>query len=111
MAQKVTIVLVDDIDGGKADETVVFGLDGRTYELDLSTKNAAKLRDLLSPYVASARKQSATRTRATGAGRGRRGNSPDPAVVRAWARSKKIEVSERGRISADVIAKYEAAQG
>lgn len=104
MAQKVQIVLVDDIDGGSADETVVFGLDGATYEIDLSKKNAAKLRDEMASWVGSARRASGGRAR-----RRRGGRTSDAAAIRAWAVSKGIEVSERGRVSADVRAQYEAA--
>ncbi|MBO0851506.1 MAG: Lsr2 family protein, partial [Pseudonocardia sp.] len=56
MAQKVTVSLIDDLDGNKADETVEFGLDGKSYEIDLSSGNAGKLRDALADYVAAARR-------------------------------------------------------
>src|SRR5215218_7974206 len=106
MAQKVNIVLVDDLDGSEAGSTVSFGLDGTTYEIDLNDKNAGKLRDALAPYLGHARKVS-------GARRGRKsgGNSlgPSPRLVRDWARSNGYEVSDRGRVPADVIAAYEAA--
>lgn len=105
MAQKVNIVLVDDLDGNTAVETVTFGLDGSNYAIDLNAKNAKKLRDSLAPYVASARKESSR-------GRGRRSRSaagPAAADVRAWAREAGYEVSERGRVPAEVKAAYEAA--
>ncbi|TDD73902.1 histone-like nucleoid-structuring protein Lsr2 [Actinomadura rubrisoli] len=108
MAQKVEVLLVDDIDGGEADETVSFSLDGTTYEIDLSKKNAAKLRGGLEPFVSSARKA----RKATGrAGRGARTtNSRErSAEIREWAKSNGIKVNERGRIPANVIEKYEAA--
>ena len=115
MAQKVQVLLVDDLDQGPADETVTFALDGTSYEIDLSAKNAAKLRDALSLYVGSARRVGA---RASGAGRGpgrsrpasrRSGNRS--AQIRAWARENNIEVSERGRVPASVVAQYEQAHG
>ncbi|GAA2131477.1 Lsr2 family protein [Nocardioides bigeumensis] len=107
MAQKVNIVLVDDLDGSEASETISFGLDGATYEIDLNDKNAGKLRDALAPYLGHARK-------VTGAGRrGRKssggGSGPNPKQVRDWARSNGYEVSDRGRVPADVIAAFEAA--
>jgi hypothetical protein len=107
MAQKVNIVLVDDLDGSEATETVSFGLDGNTYEIDLSDKNAGGLRDALAPYVANARKTAGGR-------RGRKATTtstlgPSPRLVRDWARSNGYEVSDRGRVPADVIAAYEAA--
>lgn len=105
MAQRMNIVLEDDIDGGDATETVMFGLDGVTYEIDLSDRNAARLRDSLSKYVASARR-SASRSRRSG----RRGTSgPSTAQVREWARSAGHQVSDRGRISSEIRAAYEAA--
>ncbi|WP_433336665.1 histone-like nucleoid-structuring protein Lsr2 [Spirillospora sp. CA-294931] len=106
MAQKVEVLLVDDLDGGTAEETVSFSLDGRAYEIDLSGKNAAKLREAVAPYLASAR-------RARGAGRKpaarAAGNRERSAEIRAWAKQAGIQVNERGRIPANVIQKYEAA--
>ncbi|MEI2711944.1 MAG: Lsr2 family protein [Nocardioides sp.] len=108
MAQRVNIIFVDDIDGSEGAENITFGLDGVTYEIDLSEANASRLREALAPYVGAARKVS----RAAG-GRARRtttaGTGPNPRQVRDWARSNGIEVSDRGRVSADVIAAFEAA--
>jgi hypothetical protein len=105
VAQRVHIVLEDDLDGSTADETVTFGLDGASYEIDLSKKNAAKLRDALAGYVAHARRVSSR-----GGRRGRRASSgPSPSQVRDWARSHGYEVSDRGRVPAEVRAAYDAA--
>lgn len=109
MAQRVQVVLEDDLDGGKADETITFGLDGTTYEIDLSKKNAAKLRDALAGYVGAARRVSGRRgggSRARGRGR----SSSDSADIRAWAKEHGYDVSERGRISAEVRAAYNEAR-
>ena len=106
MAQKVNIILVDDLDGSEADETLTFGLDGTTYEIDLNDSNAAALREALSGYVGHARKVSG------GARRGARkaaSSSSNTKDVREWARSQGMEVSERGRISADVQQAYDSA--
>ena len=108
MAQKVNVTLVDDLTGEPADESVSFGLDGTAYVIDLSTKNAKSLRDALAPYLASARRDTGRR------GRGRASSAASPnrqrtQEIRAWARKKGIKVSERGRISADVISQFEAA--
>lgn len=108
MAQKVQVVLVDDLDNGPADETVTFSLDGVAYEIDLSHDNAAALRDLLAPYVGHGRRLGAPRRAASGR-RSRAAASGNPAAVRAWAKSQGIEVNERGRISADLQARYDAA--
>lgn len=108
MAQRVNIVLVDDIDGSEATETVSFGLDGTSYEIDLNDKNAAALREALSGYVGHGRKVGAASRRG-------RKSSPAAAVgtsareIRDWARSNGYEVPDRGRVSADVRAAFEAA--
>ncbi len=108
MAQKVNIVLVDDLDGTEATETVSFGLDGTTYEIDLNDANAAALREALSGYVGHARKVTGggRRTRRSSGGSSSSSNTKD---VREWAKSQGMDVSERGRISADVQQAYDAA--
>jgi hypothetical protein len=88
MAQKVQVLLVDDLDGSEATETVTFGLDGASYEIDLSSGNAGKLRKELAR---------------TGPGRER------SAQIRAWAKQRGYKVNERGRIPANIVAEYEAA--
>jgi len=108
MAQKVTVALEDDLDGGPADETVRFGFGGTDYEIDLSATNARAFRKQLTPFVEHARKAGrgpARRTARTPAGRQRSGE------VRAWAKDHGIAVSERGRIPAHVIEQYQAAKG
>ena len=104
MAQKVTVTMTDDIDGTQAAESVSFRIDGTSYEIDLSKKNAAALRRMFTPYIEHARKV----PRGARAGRlsRNRQRSPD---VRAWAKSQGIQVSERGRIPASVVAQYEEA--
>ncbi|MFC0626944.1 histone-like nucleoid-structuring protein Lsr2 [Kribbella deserti] len=111
MAQKIQVLLEDDLDGGKADETVTFGLDGTMFEIDLSKKNAAKLRDALAAYVGAARRVSGRRGAAAGRGtRGRGRSATDSADIRSWAKENGYEVSERGRISAEVRAAYNEAK-
>jgi hypothetical protein len=106
VAQKVNIVLIDDIDGSDAVETVSFGLDGTSYEIDLNKKNAAALRDALAGYVGNARK-------VTGARRaGRRASTslgPSAREVRDWARSNGFKVPDRGRIPAEIREAFEKA--
>ncbi len=101
MAQKVSIVLVDDIDGSEAEETVSFALDGRDYEIDLSAKNAAKLRDALAPYLGHARRGGGRKRNRTG--------GPSPADIRVWARENGFDVPDRGRVSSQVREAYVAA--
>ncbi|MCI0140220.1 histone-like nucleoid-structuring protein Lsr2 [Arthrobacter sp. KN11-1C] len=106
MAQKVKIILVDDLDEGSADETVRFGLDGVSYEMDLSSANAGKLRDALAPFVAKARKTStgrATRSRVAS------GRNQDSAQIRQWARENGYTVNSRGRIQAEIQEAYQKA--
>ena len=110
MAHQTSVTLVDDLDGGKAAETVSFGLDGASYEIDLSKKNAGTLRKALTEFVEHGRRVKAG---SSTSGRNQRPvprKGPGPAVVREWAAGQGIAVSPRGRISADVAAQYEAAQ-
>jgi hypothetical protein len=104
VAQQVEVILVDDTDGGPADETVAFGLDGSEYEIDLSAKNAANLRNALAPWTEKARKTGGRRRRGTRSSRG--SSSSD---IRAWAVANGHEVSSRGRVSAEVREAYEKA--
>ncbi len=106
MAQKVQVVLVDDLDGGVADETVTFSLDGVAYEIDLSTANAAGLREAMAPWVAVARRVSGrVRVARRGAARSAGGKN---AEIREWARANGRPVSDRGRIPAEVKAAFDA---
>jgi hypothetical protein len=111
MAQKVQVLFTDDLDGGEADGTVSFALDGTVYEIDLSAKNAAELRKTLEPYLAAARKAGGSARRAS-QGRGRRAAAGiNPAQVREWAKASNIEVNDRGRVPESVIAQYRQATG
>jgi hypothetical protein len=113
VAQQVKVILVDDIEGGTADETVAFAVEGAAYEIDLSKANADKFRNAVAPYVAAARKAGRAGSRSNGARHSRRGGSSDrrgrAANIRAWARTKGIEVNERGRIPARVVEQYDGA--
>jgi hypothetical protein len=106
MAQKITVALEDDIDGGPADETVRFGLGGTDYEIDLSTKNANAFRQQLAPFIEHARRTGRGQRRRPGRTASSRERSGD---IRAWAKDQGITVSDRGRISASVAEQYEAA--
>lgn len=108
MAQRVQILLEDDIDKSPAAETVGFGLDGVSYEIDLSASNAAKLREELAHWVGYARTTGGRRTRRRGAAAGRR---PNVSGVREWARANGHQVSDRGRVPASVQAAYDKAHG
>lgn len=113
MAKKVTVTLVDDFDGdATADETVEFGLDGVSYEIDLSSKNATKLRNDLKQWVEAGRRVGGRRRGraavATGRGRGAI-DREQSAAIREWARRNGHNVSSRGRIPADVIDAFHAA--
>jgi hypothetical protein len=110
MVQKVQLVLEDDIDGGAADETVNFGLDGVSYEIDLNAEHAAELRDALASWVGHARKVKSPVARAAGTTRRSRSGS-DTAAVREWAKANGYTVSDRGRIAAEVQDAYAKANG
>ena len=121
MAQKVVVSLVDDLDQSEADETVEFGLDGATYEIDLSDANASALRDKLADFVAHARRsggrrKSSTTASAPAARRSSGGSGGRAAVdreqnqaIREWARKQGMTVSERGRIPSEVSEAYHKA--
>jgi hypothetical protein len=109
MAEQIIKRLIDDLDGGEAEETVQFSLDGVPYEIDLSSANAKKVRDSLAPFVEHAR-----RAGSGGAGgrrrRSRAASSRErSADIRAWAKARGIKVNERGRIPATVVEEYERA--
>jgi hypothetical protein len=112
MAQKVTVSLVDDLDGGKAEETVGFGLDGKSYEIDLSSANAGKLRDVLAEFIGAARRAGSGRRERRSAGASSRaaGDREQSQAIREWARGQGLKVSDRGRIPADVLEAYRDAQ-
>ncbi|MEU4173426.1 Lsr2 family protein [Streptomyces sp. NPDC026665] len=111
MAQKVQVLLVDDLDGGEADESVTFALDGKTYEIDLTTANAHKLRGLFEPYVKSARRTGGRASSGRGKVRAASGSSQDTAQIRVWAKENGLEVNDRGRIPASIREAYEKANG
>lgn len=108
MAQQVLVSLVDDLTGDAADETVTFGLDGKTYEIDLTDENAAKLRESLAEYLAAARRAGATTGRRASSGVTRRPlvDREQNQAIREWARKRGMKVSDRGRIPADVVDAY-----
>lgn len=106
MAQKITVELEDDLDGGPAAETLRFRFDGAEFEIDLSKKNAAAFRKQLSPFVEHARKAGRGQSRRSSRTAGSRQRSGD---IRAWAKDHGIAVSERGRIPASVVEQYQAA--
>ena len=107
MSRQVNVVITDDIDGSGGAEPVSFGFDGVTYEIDLAAQNRTRLEQAFAPFIAAGR-----RARVPGRGRAN-GSRPgstaaDRAAVRQWARAKGLQVSERGRISAEILRRYEA---
>jgi hypothetical protein len=104
MASRTIVLLEDDVDGSKADETIEFGIDGTTYAIDLSGSNAKKLRGALDSYINKARKVSGKRTTSRKAS-----STVDLKAVRAWAASNGIELSGRGRVPASVLEQYRSA--
>ncbi|MFG1642863.1 Lsr2 family protein [Amycolatopsis sp. NPDC049252] len=111
MAQKVLVEMLDDIDGTPAAHTIPFSLDGVTYEIDLSDDNAASLRDDLARYISAGRRTGGRKVRvATGQSTTTASDRERNQQIRAWANANGYEVSERGRLSSEVIAAYDAAQ-
>ena len=109
MAQKVHVVLTDDIDGSEADESVQFALDGISYEIDLSEAHVEELHELLAPYLDAARRVSGRASRRSGAKSRPSAERVDGSDVRAWARANGYQISDRGRVSSEVRTAYDAA--
>ena len=108
MAQKVTVALEDDLDGGPAAETIQFAFGGADYEIDLNAKNASKFRKQFAPFIEHARKAGRGQPRRPGRTAASRRRSGD---IRAWAKQHGIAVNDRGRIPAGVVEQYHAATG
>lgn len=108
MAKQVITVLTDDIDGGKADRTVEFSLDGVDYTIDLSDKHIGGLRNALDPYLAAARR--VPRTRAVHRAAPGRGNRQQNQAIREWAAKNGHQVNERGRIPTSIVEAYRGNQ-
>lgn len=117
MAKETITKLIDDLDGGEAHETVKFGLDGHSYEIDLSTKNANKLRNALAPYVDNGTRLSGRSLSFAGRGGGSRGRGGAVAereqnkAIRAWAQRKGLGVAPRGRIKQEIVELYHREAG
>ena len=110
MAQKIQVLLIDDLDGSAADGTVRFGLDGTDYEIDLNAGHAQALRDALSRYVQAARRAGGGTRRPVRGGR-RAAGGVDSTEVREWAKAQGIEVKDRGRVPAELVSRFKAATG
>ena len=112
MAKQVITLLTDDIDGGEADRTVEFGLDGVNYTIDLSEKNAGKLRKALDPFLNAAtrvgRSTAPSPVRRNGASAGGRASRDENQAIREWANKNGHPVSERGRIPSHIVEAYQA---
>lgn len=110
MAQRTILELVDDLDGGEADETVTFALDGVDFVIDLSTDNASRLRDTLAEYVGHARRTGGRKQRGMVAAAPSSSNGkPDTHAVREWARSQGETVAERGRVPQALVIRFQEA--
>jgi hypothetical protein len=115
MARQIVTLLTDDLDGGAADRTVEFGLDGRNYTIDLSDKNAGKLRKALEPYITAGARVGRGPVDRRGEARGRasattgRSSREQNQAIREWAAKNGYEVSERGRIPTTVVEAFDKA--
>lgn len=111
MAQRVQVILIDDLDGGEATESVEFALDGVTYEVDLSSENAAKLRDSFAQWIGVARRSGGRRQTRRVAGRGAASGASreELAKMREWGRANGYKVSDRGRVSRELQDAFAAA--
>jgi hypothetical protein len=111
MAQKIQTLFIDDLDGGEAEGTVRFGLDGTEYEIDLSAAHAKALRKAVQKYIAAGRKVAPARRPGRSSSRRAAKDAPNPTDVREWAKSQGIEVKDRGRVPSDLVVKFQAATG
>ena len=111
MAQKVQVLLLDDIDGNEAAETVSFSLDGVAYEIDLNEENARAMRDSVAHWIDHARRSTGRSGQRSSSRRAAaKGDGPSPSELREWARANGYQVSERGRISEQIRGAYAAAR-
>jgi hypothetical protein len=111
VAKQTTVTLIDDLDGGEAEEQVEFSVDGKSYEIDLSAKNSEKLREALAPYIAAARRTGGRRSAAAAAAPAARpvSDRQQNQAIREWATEQGMKISERGRIPSNVLEAYHAA--
>lgn len=105
MVQRIMVILEDDLDGSKATETVQFGLDGVAYEVDVNDEHAARLRDVLAPWVRAARRVSGRKQQTRTSTR-----REDLNEIRVWARENGYEVSDRGRVAQTIVRAYDTAR-
>ncbi len=105
--QRVEVQLEDDLTGGPADETVEFGIDGRTYAIDLNARHAAELRKQLNRFVEHARPARSRQARGTIRTAASRQRSRQ---IRAWAEQHGLAVADHGRLPGSVVEQYESAQ-
>ncbi len=111
MTQKIQTLYVDDLDGSDAEGTVRFGLDGAHYEIELNAVHASELRGALAPYLEAGRKVP-SQARRTGRNRGKAtAKGVNSNEVRDWARTNGLEIKSRGRVPAEVMAKFRTAAG
>ena len=107
MAKQTTVTLVDDLDGSEAEEQVAFAVDGRSYEIDLSAANSARLRDVLGPFISVARRSSGRRSSVAAAPAVRPSTDREQnQAIREWAQQQGMKISERGRIPSNVLEAY-----
>ena len=111
MAQKVQTLFIDDLDGGAADGTVRFALDGTDYEIDLNAGHAQALREALAPYISAGRKVAGGARRQVRASRKASANGANTTEIREWAKAQGLEVKDRGRVPAELVVKFKAATG
>jgi nucleoid-associated protein Lsr2 len=111
VAQKIQTLLIDDLDGSAAEDTVRFGLDGTEYEIDLNAEHARALRDALARYVNAARRAGGGARRAARGSRRAPASGLNTTEVREWAKAQGIDVKDRGRVPAEVMARFKATTG
>ncbi len=109
MATRTRVILIDDLDGSEAAEQVEFAVDGRSYEIDLSAANSAKLREALAPFISAARRADTGRSGAPTPSSRPVTDRAQNQAIREWAAAQGMKISERGRLPSDVLAAYRAS--
>jgi hypothetical protein len=110
VAKQTTVTLVDDLDGSVADEQVEFAFEGKSYEIDLSSANSARLRDALAPFISAARRTSGRRRSGGAVATSRPSTDREQnQAIRDWAQQQGLKISERGRIPSNVLEAYHKA--
>jgi len=115
MAQKTQVILTDDLDGSEATQTVTFAFQGTSYEIDLNDEHASSIEESFAEWISNARKTAGGRSSSSSSSRSNSSRASSTAkrgdldAVRAWARDNGHTVSDRGRVSKNILDAFDAS--